>query len=1593
MRSSWSSNGLKTPVIFLLVSLFWWGLGWSQPDVVTEHSLHFGGVQQFFVVEPQSFPRLLTFVASTKEEHAIALGIAERRDDGQSKLIFQKKERNSVRIERLFVPAQNLLTLVYALDREGDVTLEVHEEKLSMLESGAELQADMSGVLKLESKSTSVGWRAAANSWYTLCVAQAPGISFSAQLKGRKLWETYQADATGSICLPNLAPGDLALELILAQPKVESVTQYAYIHLEQQRDPSEAFVLEEEPHDTSWDLSLPVRGVLHDGADRDTFSFAVNEDSPEAGLKLEITPEEAYLRYSIQIMRTDSRQKLFVKSGHGSQTTDWLYLPKGTYAVSLHGAESRLQYSLRATVSQRGMVKNEEVEPNDTKQFANALTEANLIKGVLRDLDDTDVFRFDTTSRQSAQRWLVQLAGQGVVSLQIDKRTIRKAAGQDSLRVHGTYLLPGLHYLTVRGAGSYSIFARALGPQRPGIEREPNDPHTGVAQSVVFDEPLIGSFDGINDVDLYRFSVPSKQNVLWRVKAPLDTEVDAVLYWSNERLKKEQIPAGAVLEQNISLEAGDYSVHLSNRKISQDEYSLEVGRPSPSGQLASSKFELGGSLDDLEVRSFSRFGQILTATLSLRSLVETPLNLELALDSPDQIVRSDLPTVIKLDKGEAIKKRVKIEFPPDVRDGEGVLTLQAKVDNESHSIPMRFKAGESAELRRPFTWFAVPSSLRGAIDVARSSFGATIQGAAEGSVIYQIINGIAPYWSAYTLRNSDFKNGVQINLDKTYQVHGFYFNTSTRENNSSRLQVYELYYSRGQGDWRLAVKGTLATSNENQYVALPEAVEADRILLKPISNFTSGKRTEQATIQEFGVLAFPDESFDIGRNESGAHVVYHTFQEVWGGERKVHLIDGIAPVELRCTSPKGQAKVSWVVGLHNNRAARIDSVKYILPKDTKSRLPVPYLLYSVDGPFGPWTPAPEPVLIQQRVEWTFQEAVYARFLKFESKVIPKAVYSCSMDLQIAEQGASESYRSILGEWGGFSDEGPFEYYQSEDRVTEFSVAGGASMEEAVPLGTGLVESSVKLERNVDWYKFVAPEGQNVFTAQLEKSASTRLSVDLYEQNSESPEPVLADVQETSEREGHGWNLQQTSWSIKRGVPYTLRVAEAARNIVVTWDQSGSVSKSRDYIESALHDWSQRLQQDKEMVQLFPFVDAPLTDGWAGYPFLVQAALAKETQSYSSDAEKALVQANELLGEVAGARSIIVTTDADGPVAGNLWSLLQRVCPRVFVGALSASGSVSGAKEKALADIMQDWTSVCGGEYRDIKGFEHLESLFQVAAARLRSPKSYRLRGHFEQREPPKPGRLIVSFASKSARALNPHLSIVLDTSGSMLQRIRGVQRIEIARRAMREMAKGLPEQLGVSLFTFGETENSCSVVRKLSEHNSSRAKFLQAINSTKAVNNVKTPLAEALLALEDRLADRKGGETVVLLTDGEETCGGDPAAAIARLRSRGVAVQVEIVGFAIDDSKLKETFREWAKLGAGHYWDAKDEADLTTYLRVAVSPEIVVSDSAGRVVFQGAYERPLLLQPGGYKVRAGKERTGVVQDVEVKPGRDTAIRF
>jgi hypothetical protein len=215
------------------------------------------------------------------------------------------------------------------------------------------------------------------------------------------------------------------------------------------------------------------------------------------------------------------------------------------------------------------------------------------------------------------------------------------------------------------------------------------------------------------------------------------------------------------------------------------------------------------------------------------------------------------------------------------------------------------------------------------------------------------------------------------------------------------------------------------------------------------------------------------------------------------------------------------------------------------------------------------------------------------------------------------------------------------------------------------------------------------------------------------------------------------------------------------------------------------------------------------------------------------------------------------------------------------------------------------------------------------------------------------------------------VEIILDASGSMLQRMGQSRRIEIAKRTLtRLVTSGIPAGTPFALRVFGREVDSCQTDLDLALRPLDPAAVSAHIAKLVVKNDARTPIGASLDKVAEDLATVKGERLVILLTDGEETCGGDPAAAIGRLKKSGATLRVNIVGFAIDDARLAATFRHWSDAGGGLFFDARDAAGLDKALAQALKPAVELVDAKGQVVAQGiAGEAPLQAMPGAYTLR------------------------
>ena len=180
------------------------------------------------------------------------------------------------------------------------------------------------------------------------------------------------------------------------------------------------------------------------------------------------------------------------------------------------------------------------------------------------------------------------------------------------------------------------------------------------------------------------------------------------------------------------------------------------------------------------------------------------------------------------------------------------------------------------------------------------------------------------------------------------------------------------------------------------------------------------------------------------------------------------------------------------------------------------------------------------------------------------------------------------------------------------------------------------------------------------------------------------------------------------------------------------------------------------------------------------------------------------------------------------------------------------------------------------------------------------------------------------------------LLLILDASGSMWGQVGGENKIVVARRVVGELVDGLADDATVGVIAYGHRrDGDCEDIEPVVPLGRlDRASLKKTVNALNPKG--KTPITGAIEQAFAALGDRPGGATVVLVSDGLETCGGDPCAVVRAARQRGVDFVLHVVGFDVageDVSQLECA----AQAGGGLFFSAENAGDLSAALEAAVA--------------------------------------------------------
>lgn len=191
----------------------------------------------------------------------------------------------------------------------------------------------------------------------------------------------------------------------------------------------------------------------------------------------------------------------------------------------------------------------------------------------------------------------------------------------------------------------------------------------------------------------------------------------------------------------------------------------------------------------------------------------------------------------------------------------------------------------------------------------------------------------------------------------------------------------------------------------------------------------------------------------------------------------------------------------------------------------------------------------------------------------------------------------------------------------------------------------------------------------------------------------------------------------------------------------------------------------------------------------------------------------------------------------------------------------------------------------------------------------------------------------------AANAKRPATMLVLDASGSMWGQIDGKPKIAIAREAVGIMLSGW-QGGDLGLMAYGHNrKGDCNDIEVLQPVGANTAAGIR--KQVEALNPMgMTPISASVRQAAAQLRSTEQKATVILVSDGEETCSADPCALGKELESTGVDFTAHVVGFDIQKgSKAHKQLQCLAANTGGRYVDARNAGELSRALQTVAASE------------------------------------------------------
>lgn len=186
-----------------------------------------------------------------------------------------------------------------------------------------------------------------------------------------------------------------------------------------------------------------------------------------------------------------------------------------------------------------------------------------------------------------------------------------------------------------------------------------------------------------------------------------------------------------------------------------------------------------------------------------------------------------------------------------------------------------------------------------------------------------------------------------------------------------------------------------------------------------------------------------------------------------------------------------------------------------------------------------------------------------------------------------------------------------------------------------------------------------------------------------------------------------------------------------------------------------------------------------------------------------------------------------------------------------------------------------------------------------------------------------------------------NLVLILDSSGSMAPKIGGKTKIEIAKEAALNFVKNLNGEGNVSIIAYGHKGSNSAKDKAVSCAGIEEIYWLDKIKLdviTSKVSSLQatgwTPIADSLQKASDILAKYPGEQyqnSVLLISDGEETCGGNPISKAKELNGNNIKLITNVIGFNVGGT-AENQLKNISQNGGGVYYSARSSEELNNVM-------------------------------------------------------------